>query len=160
MNSISVQTLINLKIEVSRKTSDKGEDSEDGDEKKLEAIGVKSEDKVISLKIVTDGGKISLRLSRSRKESWDLCALVTLNYGKTVLVNVFLVSGEGRLTGLGGLGVKFGITLDLKTRIGEGERLGGGFWCLVSTSRDVELDSGSINGGVSLGGRRGGLLLN
>jgi len=155
LNSISVQTLINLKIEVSRKTSYKGEDSEDGDEKKLEAIGVKSEDKGISYKIVTDGGNIGLGPSSSGKESWDLCALVTLNNGKTVVVRVIIVSGEGRLTGLGSRGVEFGVTLDLKTLIGEGERGVGVSWSLVSTSRYVELDAGSINHGVSLGGRWG-----
>jgi uncharacterized membrane protein affecting hemolysin expression len=109
----------NLEVKVSRKASNKGEKSENGDEKKLETVRVKSKDKRISLKIVTDGGNISLALSRSSQESRDGATLLTLKNGKSILVKVFLVSGESGLTGLCCLSVEFRVTLDLKTRISE-----------------------------------------
>jgi hypothetical protein len=146
----------NLEVEVSGKASNKGEKSEYGNEKKLETVGVKSKDKGINLNIVTDGGYIRLGLRRSGKESGDLCALVTLDDGKSVLVYVFLASGECGGTLLGSLGVELGVTLDLKTRVSEvgyGVRLAG---CLVSSSGDVERNLGCLlrDGRVSSIGRR------
>ena len=146
----------NLEVEVSGKASNKGEKSEYSNEKKLETVGIKSKDKSINLHIVTDGGKVCLGLSGSGEESGDLGALVTLDDGESVLVYVFLVSGECGGALLGGLGVELGVTLDLETRVREVGYGVGGTGCLVSSSGDVERNLGCLlsDGRVSSVGRR------
>ncbi len=149
-------TTNNLEVEVSGKASNKSEKSENGDEKKLETVSVKSEDKVIGGDIITDGRNISLGLSRSGKESRKLLTLVTLDNSKPILVNVFFGSRECSYAALSSLSVESRVTLDLKTRISEIRNLVRGRRCLVSASRYVELDLGSrvCEGRVSSRSRR------
>lgn len=134
--------LQNLKVKVSREGSNKSEKSENSNEKKLEAVGVKPKDKSINLNIVTNSRFINLALCRSSQESWDSCTLLALKLGESILENVFLVSRESSLTGLCCLLVELRITLDLKTWVSEVWYLVRRWWCLVSSSRDVELDLG------------------
>lgn len=151
-----------LKVEVSGKASDEGEEAEDGDEEKLESVGVKAEDELIGLDVVTDGGDVLLGLGGASQEHGDGLALLALELGEAVLVDVLAGdSAEGLgLAGLGGLGEEGGVVLLLLTDgLGVEEDGGGG---LVSAAGDVsELDGlgGLAEGGVSLGFRRSGLLL-
>ena len=130
----------NLEVKVSGKTSNKSEKSENSDEKKLETISVKSKDKVVSLDIVTNEGNISPALCGSTQESGELCALVTLNNGKSILVSEFSAVRESCGTALSSLSVKCRVTLDLKTSVSE---IGNLVWrrgCLVSSSGCLEAD--------------------
>lgn len=68
--------------------------------------------------------------------------MLTLNRGESILENVFLVSRESSLTGLCCLLVELRITLELKTWICEVWYLVWSWWCLVSSSRNAELDLG------------------
>lgn len=151
--------LHNLKVEVSGQASDEGEEAEDGKEEELETIGVKAEDKIISLDVVTDSGDVLLGTGGASKEHGDGRTLLALKLGEAVLVDV--LSGnttEGlELAGLGGLGVEGGVTLDLLggvREVGDLEVLRRG---LVSSTGDVteaNLLGGITEGGVSLGLRR------
>ena len=151
-----------LKVEVSGKGSDEGEEAEDGDEKELESVGVKAEDEIIGLDVVTDGGDVLLGLGGASQEHGDGRALLALELSEAVLVDVLAgdaAEGLG-LAGLGGLSEEGGVVLLLLTDgLGVEEDGGGG---LVSAAGDVsELDGlgGLAEGGVSLGFRRSGLLL-
>ena len=146
--------ILNLKLEVSRKASNQSEDTEYRDEKKLEAIGGESE-VVNSNDVITDGRGIGLALGRSGQESRDGGTLLALNLGKTVLVNE-LGLGLGEAGGSSS-GVEGGVTLDLKLGVREVGDRKRGRWGTVSASRDIELDVGQVNGGVSTGRRRGRL---
>lgn len=152
----------NLKVEVSGKAADEGEEAEDGDEEELESVGVKAEDELINLDVVTDGGDVLLGLGGASQEHGDGRALLALEVGEAVLVDVLAgdaAEGLG-LAGLGGLSEEGGVVLLLLTDgLGVEEDGGGG---LVSAAGDVsELDGlgGVTEGGVSLGFRRSGLLL-
>lgn len=151
-----------LKVEVSGEGADEGEEAEDGDEEKLESVGVKAEDELIGLDVVTDGGDVLLGLGGASQEHGDGRALLALELGEAVLVDVLAgdaAEGLG-LAGLGGLSEEGGVVLLLLTDgLGVEEDGGGG---LVSAAGDVsELDGlgGLTEGGVSLGFRRSGLLL-
>lgn len=151
-----------LKVEVSGEGADEGEEAEDGDEEKLESVGVKAEDELIGLDVVTDGGDVLLGLGGASQEHGDGRALLALKIGEAVLVDVLAgdaAEGLG-LAGLGGLSEEGGVVLLLLTDgLGVEEDGGGG---LVSAAGDVsELDGlgGLTEGGVSLGFRRSGLLL-
>jgi len=76
---------INLKLEVSREASNKGEESKDGDEEKLETVSIKSESEFFSGNVRTDGGGISLALGRTSQESWDGAALLALELGEAII---------------------------------------------------------------------------
>lgn len=152
----------NLKVEVSGKATDEGEEAEDGDEEELESVGVKAEEELINLDVVTDGGDVLLGLGGATQEHGDGRALLALELGEAVLVDVLAgdaAEGLG-LAGLGGLSEEGGVVLLLLTDgLGVEEDGGGG---LVSAAGDVsELDGlgGLTEGGVSLGFRRSGLLL-
>lgn len=154
----------NLKVEVSGQASNKGEKTEDGDEEKLEPVGVKAEDEVVALDVATDGGDVFLGLGGAGKEHGDGGALLALEFGEAVLVDV--LSGDAAeglgLAGLGGLGVEGGVALDLLGGVGEvgdGEVLGRGLVAAAGDISETDLLSSITEGGVSLGFGGGGLLL-
>lgn len=89
-----------IQTDSSRKASNKGEEGEDGDEKKLEAISVKSEGVFRNLNIITRSFGCDLRSGRSSQESRNGSLLLTFEDGKTIIVDEFL--GLGGLAGLGG----------------------------------------------------------
>mmetsp|Transcript_19017 Transcript_19017/g.31547 ORF Transcript_19017/g.31547 Transcript_19017/m.31547 type:complete len:238 (+) Transcript_19017:83-796(+) len=123
-----------LELEGTRKASNKGEESKDGDEKKLEVVGIKTKGEFFGDNVVTNGGGIGLALGRSGKEGWDGLALLTLEVGETIIDNVVLLGSE---TGGGSSSVKGWVTGDLESRVGEISNLELLGWTLVSSSRDV-----------------------
>lgn len=153
---------ISLKVEVSGQAADEGEEAEDSDEEELEPVGVKAEDEVVGNDVVTDSGDVLLGPGCAGQEHGDAGSLLALELGEAVVVDVLAGdAAEGLVTaGFGGLSEEGGIVgLLLTDGSGVDEDGGGG---LVAAAGDVsELDLlGSIaERGVSLGCRRGGLLL-
>ena len=151
-----------LKVEVSGQAADEGEEAKDGDEKKLESVGVKAKDEVIGLDVVTDGGDVLLGLGGASQEHGDGSTLLALKIGEAILVDVLAGdAAEGLvLAGLGGLSEEGGVVGLLLTDGGGVDEDGGGG--LVAATGDVseaDLLSGFAEGGVSLGFRGGSLLL-
>ena len=96
-NSSTPENLIQL--DASRKTSNKGEKGEDGDEKKLETIPGKSEWVILLFDIVTGGFGFDSGSGGSGQESRDGLLLLALKDGKTIIEDSFL--GLRSLAGLG-----------------------------------------------------------
>jgi len=86
-------------LDASRKTSNKGEKGEDGDEKKLETIPGKSEWVILLFDIVTGGFGFDSGSGGSGQESRDGLLLLALKDGKTIIEDSFL--GLRSLAGLG-----------------------------------------------------------
>ncbi len=89
-----------IQTDSSRKASDKGEEGEDGDEKKLEAISRKSEGVFRQFNIITRRFGFDSRSGRSSQESRNGSLLLTFENGKTIVVDGFL--GLRGLAGLSG----------------------------------------------------------
>lgn len=82
-----------------RKASDKGEKSKDGDEKELESIGVKTEGEWLGSDIVSDCGRVDRRLGGSSQESRKSGSLLALKFSQTILIHKSLVLREAALGG-------------------------------------------------------------
>ena len=89
-----------IQTDSSRKASNKGEEGEEGDEKKLEAISRKSEGVGRQFNIITRSFGYDSRSGRPSQESRNSSLLLTFEDGKTIIVDGFL--GLRGLAGLGG----------------------------------------------------------
>jgi hypothetical protein len=133
-----------LEFKGSRKASNKGEKTKDGDEKKLEAVGIKTKGEFVSNNVTTNGGGVNLTLGRSGEEGWDSLTLVALNDGETIINDVGLL---GKTTGGGSSSVKGRVTGDLELWVGQVSRCDLVDWCLVSSSGDSGERLPGLSGG-------------
>ena len=106
-----------IKADVSGKTSDKSKERKDGDEQKLESVGVESERIFLFLDIDTDGFGSNPGSCGSGQKSGDGSLLLAFEDGKTIVEDV-VGSGLGGGAGLSGfLVVKVGDGFHVEGRV-------------------------------------------
>ena len=88
-----------VKADGSRQASDKGEETEYRDEKKLEAVTVEAKGEILSNNVATDGGFVRLRLGRPGQESGKGSSLLALKVSQTILIDKYLVLCQASLGG-------------------------------------------------------------
>jgi len=137
----------------SRKASNKGEKTEDGDEKKLEAVTVKAEGEFLGNDVATDRGGIGGRFGGSGQEGGQGGSLLALKNSQTIIVGEHLVLCKA--------GLRSFLVVEVRNRGVVDSRVEeDGLDWFVATSvnlSETEILGASSERGVSLALWRGGL---
>ena len=88
-----------VKADGSRQASDKGEKTENGDEKQLETVSVEAKGEFLTNNVATDGSLIHLRLGGPGQESGKGGSLLALKIGQTIFIDKYLVLCQASLGG-------------------------------------------------------------
>lgn len=89
-----------IQLDTSRKGPDQGEETEDGNEQKLEVIATEAEGVLLFLNVGTLLGQDLARFGGPRQEGGDGGTLLTFQLGQPVIVHELCVLGKAGLSGL------------------------------------------------------------